>query len=162
MNNTKPPVYTFLASVRGLNNTNRLIFVKHGRNFILLKPRHFGALAPARRYANNTQRGAQFMKLFIYHIFQLSCYFLCYISEYMPQYHSLNYPQLSSELLGFGTLSIVRYCKELENTVFRKMDFFFYPQVRGDTYCVRTFRKNKSHLRTETDPVSETLSSLVF
>jgi hypothetical protein len=124
MNNTKPPVYPFLASVRGLNNTKRLIFIKPGRNCTLLKPRHFGALAPAPRYANNNQQGAHFMKRFIYHIFPLSCYFPCHISEYMPQYHSLDHPQLSSELLGFVTLSMVRYCKELENTVFRKIDLF--------------------------------------
>jgi hypothetical protein len=88
--------------------------------------------------------------------------------------------ELSSDLLGFRTLSIVRSSKKLENTTFRKLDLFlssgeggeiptlFGPLERANLNHWLVLSKGPNrigalpHLRKETDPVPETLCSLVF
>jgi hypothetical protein len=73
-----------------------------------------------------------------------------------------------SELLGFWTLSIVRYCKEHLRTQRFGNRICFRPQVRGwETPTLlgpleRANLNHSPHLRKETDPVSETLCSLEY
>jgi hypothetical protein len=49
----------------------------------------------------------------------------------------------NSEILGFFNLSIVRYSSNyLDNTTFRKLDLFPSSGEEGDTYSVKSLRKN--------------------
>jgi hypothetical protein len=73
----------------------------------------------------------------------------------------------SSELLRFWTLSIFQYSKKLNNTTFRKLDLIPSSGQGGKTpsQLGPLEKANLNHLpdlRTETDPVSETLCSLIF
>jgi hypothetical protein len=47
-----------------------------------------------------------------------------------------------SVLLGIWTLSIVRYCRKLENTIFWKLDLFPSSGEWADTYSVGSLRKS--------------------
>jgi hypothetical protein len=68
------------------------------------------------------------------------------------------------ELLGFWTLSIVRYSKNtLQNTKFRNLDLF-PPSGEGRRHLLRTQQSRciPPHLRMEADPVFETLCTLEY
>jgi hypothetical protein len=61
-----------------------------------------------------------------------------YPTEYIPT------KGLHKDLKGFWTLSIVRYSKRLEKTMFRKLDPFpVSGDGRGDTNSVGSLRKRK-------------------
>jgi hypothetical protein len=79
-----------------------------------------------------------------------------------------------SELLDFWTSSFVPYCIKLENTTFGQLDLFptlLGPLERANlNHWIQLFIRDpkrvgvshRPHLRTETDPVFETLPCLFF